>query len=123
MHFGCKTVSIKKIANVLDIGLQQSSKTLTETQPLCDSEKGSICKKKNLAETAYIAGPASPAFAGPLFSESTSLVSFPDFIGTHVLLKYACVYDVQLQRYGTFACSSCASQSSPTCRPIATTSV
>ena len=51
---------------------------------------------KNLAEAAYIVGPASPALAGPLFSESTSLVSFPDCISTHVLLKYACIYDVQL---------------------------
>ena len=32
-----------------------------------------------------VGGPAGPALAGPLFSES--FVSFPDYIGTHVLLN------------------------------------
>ena len=42
-----------------------------------------------------VGSPAGPALAGPLFSGL--LVSFPDCIGTHVLLNtQSCVYDVQL---------------------------
>ena len=38
--------------NSLGIGLQQGSKTQTETQSLCDTGQDSICKK-NLATTVH----------------------------------------------------------------------
>ena len=42
-----------------------------------------------------VGGPAGPALAGPLFREL--LVSFPDCIGTHMLLNtQSCIYDMQL---------------------------
>ena len=59
------------------------------------------------------------SMAGP--GRSPSLVSFPDSIGTHVLL---CVYDVHgaaSDMAHSAACSSCESQCSPTRRPIAET--
>ena len=64
-----------------------------------------------------VAAPAGPALAGPLFSGS--LVSFPDCIGTHMLLyiQHAAASDMA----HSATCSSSASQSSPTRRSIAET--
>ena len=72
-----------------------------------------------------VPGPAGPAKAGPLFSGL--LVSFPDlappnrtsWICTHVLLNTRAY--TTCNWYNTVhsaACSSCASQSSPTRRPV-----
>ena len=69
----------------------------------------------------YIRVPGEPGNEATGPGRSPSLVSFPDSIGTHVLL---CVYDVHgaaSDMAHSAACSSCASQSSPTRRPIAET--
>ena len=60
---------------------------------------------------------AGPALAGPLFSGL--LVSFPDCIGTHVLLSIRCAAASDMAH--SAPCSSSASQSSPMRRPIAET--
>ena len=60
---------------------------------------------------------AGPALAGPLFRES--LVSFPDCIGTHVLLKQLNTRRAAASDMAhSAACSSSAFKSSPTRRPI-----